>query len=70
MLGLSHSPHSSHRYQRSGLVRIARSITPYVAEIERADHRMFVPGELATSAAVLGQVMTAVERFLDQVVWP
>jgi pimeloyl-ACP methyl ester carboxylesterase len=49
---------------------IARSITPYVAEIERADHRMFVPGELATSAAVLGQVMTAVERFLDQVVWP
>jgi hypothetical protein len=31
---------------------------------------MFVPGELSGSAAVLGQVITAVERFLDEVVWP
>jgi hypothetical protein len=31
---------------------------------------MFVPGELSASAAVLGQVMSAVELFLDQVVWP
>ena len=31
---------------------------------------MFVPGGLAASAAVLGDVMTAVERFLDDVAWP
>jgi hypothetical protein len=29
-----------------------------------------VPGRLAASAAVLGEVMTAVERFLDDVAWP
>lgn len=32
---------------------------------------MFVPGRpLKESAAVLGEVATAVERFLDDVVWP
>jgi hypothetical protein len=31
---------------------------------------MFVPGRLATSPGVLGQVITAVEDFLDHVVWP
>jgi hypothetical protein len=45
-------------------------ITPYVVEVGTADHGMFVPGELSASAAVLGRVMTAVEQFLDQVVWP
>jgi len=35
-----------------------------------ADHGMFVPGGLAASAAVLGDVVTAVERFLDDVAWP
>jgi hypothetical protein len=49
---------------------VARSITPYVVEVAAADHGMFVPGELSASAAVLGQVMTALEEFLDQVVWP
>jgi len=48
----------------------ARSITPHVVEVAAADHGMFVPGGLSASAAVLGQVMTAVERFLDHVVWP
>jgi hypothetical protein len=47
----------------------ARSITPHVVEVDAADHGMFVPGELSASAAVLGQVMSAVELFLDQVVW-
>lgn len=47
----------------------ARSITPHVVEVAGADHGMFVPGELSASAAVLGQVMTAVEQFLDHVVW-
>ena len=48
----------------------ARSLTPDVVEIGDADHRMFVPGPLASSAAALGQVITAVEDFLDRLVWP
>ena len=48
----------------------ARSITPHVVEIDGADHGLFVPGPLSASTAVLGQVMTAVESFLDDVVWP
>jgi len=48
----------------------ARAITPHVVEIDGADHGMLVPGRLAASAAVLGHVITAVEDFLDRVVWP
>jgi hypothetical protein len=48
---------------------LARELTPYVLEVEGADHGMYVPGRLAASAAVLGQVATAVEDFLDDVVW-
>jgi hypothetical protein len=48
----------------------ARSSTPHVIEVAGADHGMFVPGELSASAAVLGQVMSAVEQFLDHAVWP
>jgi hypothetical protein len=50
--------------------RTARLITPYVLEVEDADHGMLVPGALSASAAVLGQVITAVEDFLDRVAWP
>ena len=50
--------------------RLARSLTPHVLEIDGADHGMFVPGPLAASAAVLGQVTTTVENFLDRQVWP
>ena len=49
---------------------VARSITPDVVEIDGADHGMFVPGPMAASAAILGQIMTAVEDFLDHHVWP
>lgn len=49
--------------------RTARLITPYVLEIEDADHGMLVPGALSASAAVLGRVITAVEDFLDHVAW-
>jgi pimeloyl-ACP methyl ester carboxylesterase len=48
----------------------ARSLPAHVVEIDGADHGMFVPGRLADSAAALGQVITAVEDFLDHVVWP
>jgi hypothetical protein len=47
----------------------ARSLPAEVVEVDGADHGMFVPGRLASSAAVLGQVITAVEDFLDHV-WP
>ena len=47
----------------------ARSLPAEVVEIDGADHGMFVPGRLGASAAVLGQVITAVEDFLDNVVW-
>jgi hypothetical protein len=50
--------------------RLARSITPEVIEINGADHGMFVSGRLAASATVLGEVITAVEDFLDRIVWP
>jgi hypothetical protein len=50
--------------------RVARSVTADVVEIDGADHGMFVPGALGASAAVLGRVITAVEDFLDRVVWP
>jgi len=50
--------------------RVARSLTPHVLQIEGADHGMFVPGPLSQSAAVLGQVTTTVENFLDHQVWP
>jgi pimeloyl-ACP methyl ester carboxylesterase len=47
----------------------ARSLPAEVVEVDGADHGMFVPGGLAASAAVLGQVITAVEDFLGRV-WP
>jgi hypothetical protein len=49
---------------------VARDLTSHVCEVAGADHIMRVPGPLAASAAVLGQVATAVERFLDEAVWP
>jgi hypothetical protein len=49
---------------------LATDLTPHVLTIPDADHGMYVPGRLALSAAVLGQVATAMEDFLDQVVWP
>jgi hypothetical protein len=48
---------------------LARGLTPHVYEVDGADHGMRVPGPLAATAAVLGLVLTAVERFLDEVVW-
>ncbi|MEV6282553.1 alpha/beta hydrolase [Kribbella sp. NPDC051770] len=49
---------------------LARQLTPYVLEVPGADHGMYVPGPLAASTAVLGEVATAVENFLDEVIWP
>jgi pimeloyl-ACP methyl ester carboxylesterase len=49
---------------------LARELSPHVLEVPDADHGMYVPGPLAASAEVLGRVATAVEEFLDEVVWP
>jgi pimeloyl-ACP methyl ester carboxylesterase len=49
---------------------LARDVSGHVLEIDDANHGMFVPGPLARSAAVLGRVATAIEAFLDEVVWP
>jgi hypothetical protein len=48
---------------------LARKLSPHVLEVDGADHVMYVPGPFAASAAVLALVVTAVERFLDDVVW-
>ena len=49
---------------------VARSLAGDMVEIDGADHSMFMPGRLSATAAVLGQVLTAVEEFLDHTVWP
>ncbi|MCP3785138.1 alpha/beta hydrolase [Micromonospora sp. A3M-1-15] len=49
---------------------LARDLSPHVFEVEGADHGLRVPGPLARSAAVLGEMATAVENFLDRVLWP
>jgi hypothetical protein len=49
---------------------LARELSPHVLEITGADHGLFVPGPLAASAEILGRVVTAVEQFLDDAVWP
>ncbi|MGW4461759.1 alpha/beta hydrolase [Micromonospora sp. NPDC004704] len=48
---------------------LARRLSPYVLEVPDADHGMYVPGPLAGSAEVLGRVVTAIEEWLDNVVW-
>jgi pimeloyl-ACP methyl ester carboxylesterase len=48
----------------------ARSLPADVVEIDGAEHAIVVTGRLAEAANALGQVITAVEDFLDHVVWP
>ena len=49
---------------------VARRLSPHLLEVPGADHGMYVPGPLTDSIAVLGQVVTAVEGFLDAIDWP
>jgi hypothetical protein len=49
---------------------VAHALSRHVLEVDGADHGMFVPGSLAASAAVLGSVVSAIEQFLDETVWP
>jgi hypothetical protein len=56
--------------RRGGQARALIWHLPGGREFGGADHGVFVPGALGASAAVLGHVITAVEDFLDRVVWP
>lgn len=48
---------------------LARELSPHVCEVDGADHAPLRPGPLARSAEALGEMATAVERFLDEVIW-
>ena len=48
---------------------LVTSLTATVHEVRDGDHSLMVPGPLAESARVLGEVASVVERFLDDVVW-
>ncbi len=49
---------------------LARRLSPYVLEVEGADHGMQLPGPLIDTIGVLGRVVTAMEGFLDAIGWP
>lgn len=48
---------------------VARRLSPYVLEVDGADHGMCVPGPLTRSIAVLGRVVAAIEEYLDEIGW-
>lgn len=49
---------------------LAHRLTPYVFEVDGADHGMYVPGPLTDSIAVLSRIVMAVDEFLDTIDWP
>jgi hypothetical protein len=49
---------------------LARRLSPYVLEVEGADHGMQLPGPMGDTIAVLGRVVSEMEGFLDAVGWP
>jgi hypothetical protein len=49
---------------------LARRLSPYVLEVEGADHGMQLPGPLIDTIAVLGRVVAEMEGFLDAIGWP
>lgn len=49
---------------------LARRLSPYVLEVEGADHGMQLPGPLIDTIAVLGRVVIEMEGFLDAIGWP
>ena len=49
---------------------LARRLSPYVLEVEGADHGMQLPGPLIDTIAVLGRVVAEMEGFLDAIDWP
>jgi pimeloyl-ACP methyl ester carboxylesterase len=48
----------------------ARRLSPHVLEVDGANHGMAVPGPVTNTIAVLGQVVSAIDDFLDAIAWP
>lgn len=48
----------------------AHTLSPHVLEIPEADHSLQTPGPALATVQVAEQVVTAVEAFLDQEIWP
>jgi hypothetical protein len=49
---------------------VARRLSPYVLEVQGADHGLYLPGPLSDSIALLGRVVAAMDGFLDAIDWP
>jgi hypothetical protein len=49
---------------------LARRLSPFVLEIDGADHGLFVPGPLTNSIAVLSRLVSAMEDLMDAIGWP
>jgi hypothetical protein len=49
---------------------VARRLSPFVLEVDGADHGLMVPGPLTDSIAVLGRMVTAIDEFLEAIGWP
>jgi pimeloyl-ACP methyl ester carboxylesterase len=51
--------------------KLARELSPHVCELPGADHGLAIPeAPLAATIDAIGTVVTAIESFLDEVVWP
>lgn len=48
----------------------AERLTPYVYQVEDADHGLFVPGPVTGSVDVLKGLVVAMTGFLDAIGWP
>lgn len=48
----------------------AARLTPYVHQVEGADHGLFVPGPVTDSIDVLKGLVRAIDEFLDGIGWP
>ena len=48
---------------------LASRLSPFVLEIDSADHGLFVPGPLTNSIAVLGRLVTAMDDFMNATGW-
>lgn len=47
----------------------ARRLSPYVLEVEDADHGVCVTGPVGARVAVLGRVVSVMDEFLDAIAW-
>jgi len=48
----------------------ARRLSPYLLQVDGADHGMFVPGAITNSIAVLSSIVATANTFFDAIGWP